>query len=248
MLELQEAPENMLLCPTEVRHLGTTGRPAEHRDKAHDQKFAKVMTRVVGPGIGDVIEGGEEDIHAGNGLQEGRSPLQNPSPRKPQDPSGKVSFQTRFPCHRIIDLYLVVAQGRHEHQIRVTLLQRNPMACPVSWSIADTRYGGSMERVIDRFKTVLKALMVIMTSTTTSLADMSNRCQVSEDPEYIARFKAAYLEFTGGAQFGDHPIHVLDCGYLLIIEEPLPPRTFGSNTAYLFVKEGFHFITAIMFD
>ena len=104
-----------------------------------------------------------------------------------------------------------------------------------------------MERVIDRFKTMLIALMVITTSTATSLADVSNRCQVSEDPEYVARFKAAYLEFTGGATFGDDPIHVLDCGYLLIIEDPLPPRTFGSNKAYLFVKEGFEFISMIMF-
>ena len=76
MFEFQEVPENMLFCPAEVRHFGTTGRPTKHRDKPHDQQFAKVMPRVVGPGVGDVIEGGEKEIHAGNGLQKG-----DPHPR-----------------------------------------------------------------------------------------------------------------------------------------------------------------------
>ena len=71
MPELQEASENMLFYSAEIRHLGTTGCPAEHRDKAHDQKFAKVVTRVVGPGIGDEIESSEENVHAGKGLQKG---------------------------------------------------------------------------------------------------------------------------------------------------------------------------------
>jgi hypothetical protein len=69
MPELQEAPENMLFCSPEGCHLGAVGREAEHGDKAHDKQFAKVVTRVVGPGIGDVVEGGEKDVHAGNGLQ-----------------------------------------------------------------------------------------------------------------------------------------------------------------------------------
>ena len=76
MPELQEAPENIRFCPTETCHPGTAGRPAENCDKAYDQQFAKVVPRVVGAGIGDVIEGGEEDIHAGNGLQKG-----DPHPR-----------------------------------------------------------------------------------------------------------------------------------------------------------------------
>ena len=50
--------------------------PSEHRDEAYDQQFAKVVPRPVGAGIGDVIEGGEEDIHTGNGLQKG-----DPHPR-----------------------------------------------------------------------------------------------------------------------------------------------------------------------
>jgi|GEM_PF-4994841 len=69
MPELQEAPENMLFCSPERCHLGAGDREAEHGDKAHDKQFAKVVTRVVGPGIGDVVEGGEKDVHAGNGLQ-----------------------------------------------------------------------------------------------------------------------------------------------------------------------------------
>ena len=76
MFEFQEAAQNRLFCPTEVCHIGTTGRSAEHRDKACDQQFAKVMSRVVSPGIGDVIEGGKENVHVGNGLHKG-----DPRPR-----------------------------------------------------------------------------------------------------------------------------------------------------------------------
>ena len=76
MPELQEVSENMLFCPTEVCHLGTVCCPAENRDEAYDQQFAKVVARVVGTRIGDVIEGGEENVHAGNGLQKG-----DPHPR-----------------------------------------------------------------------------------------------------------------------------------------------------------------------
>ena len=68
MLEIQEAPENMHLCSPETRHLGTIDSPAEPGCETHDQQFAKHVTRGVGPGIRDVIEGGEEDVHAGNGL------------------------------------------------------------------------------------------------------------------------------------------------------------------------------------
>ena len=75
----QEVSENMLLCSPEVCHLSTTGCPAENCDKAYDQKFAKVMPRVVSTRIGDVIKGGKEDVHAGNRLQKGdRSPRIQP--------------------------------------------------------------------------------------------------------------------------------------------------------------------------
>ena len=43
--------------------------------EACDQPFAKIVTRGVGPGIGDVIAGGEEAVDVGNGLRNG-----DPSP------------------------------------------------------------------------------------------------------------------------------------------------------------------------
>ena len=94
MRELQEASENMLFCPTEVCHPGTTGRPAECRDEAHDQQFAKVVTRGISTRIGDVIEGGAENVDAGNGLRKGDRrpgihPTQTARPLgSPQIPNG----------------------------------------------------------------------------------------------------------------------------------------------------------------
>ena len=76
MPELQEVSETMFLCATEVCHPGTAGRPAKNCDKGYDQQFAKVLPRDVDTGIWDVIEGGEEDIQVGNGLQKG-----DPHPR-----------------------------------------------------------------------------------------------------------------------------------------------------------------------
>jgi hypothetical protein len=63
----------MLFCPAEGCHLGAVGCSAEHSNKAHDQQFAKVVTCIVSPGIGNLVEGGEKDVHAGNGLQKGVS-------------------------------------------------------------------------------------------------------------------------------------------------------------------------------
>ena len=93
MPELQEVSKNMFFCATEVYCLGTTGRPAKNCNKAYDQQFAKVVPRVVGTGIWDVIEGGEEDVHVGNGLQKGDpDPRIHPAqdrkpPRSPQIPN-----------------------------------------------------------------------------------------------------------------------------------------------------------------
>ena len=85
--ELQEAPENMLLCPAEGCHLGAVRRPAEHRDKAHHKQFTQVVARIVGPGIVDVIEGGEKDVHAGEREPpEGRFLPKNPFRPRPQAP------------------------------------------------------------------------------------------------------------------------------------------------------------------
>ena len=44
MPEFQEVSENMLFCATKVRHLGTAGRPTEHRDEAYDQQFNTIYT------------------------------------------------------------------------------------------------------------------------------------------------------------------------------------------------------------
>ena len=55
--------------------------PCQAVDKTHDQQFAEVMTGVAGPGIGNIIEGGEESFHVGLKLQRGCSPLKNPSIR-----------------------------------------------------------------------------------------------------------------------------------------------------------------------
>jgi len=52
MSELQEASENMLFCPAERGHPGAVDRAAKRGGKAHDQLFAKVVTRIVCPGIG----------------------------------------------------------------------------------------------------------------------------------------------------------------------------------------------------
>ena len=84
MLEFREAPKNMLLCPAEVCHLGATGRPAEHRDEGHHKQCAEVGTRIVCPGIGHLVESGNKDVHAGNGLRKSVScpRIQPPEIRK----------------------------------------------------------------------------------------------------------------------------------------------------------------------
>jgi hypothetical protein len=50
---LQEAPENMLFCPTKICHLSIAACPAQNRDKACDLQVAKVMPRVVCTRIAD---------------------------------------------------------------------------------------------------------------------------------------------------------------------------------------------------
>jgi hypothetical protein len=100
-------------------------------------------------------------------------------------------------------------------------------------------FAGSSVVTMGRCRTGLAALLVLVLSTSAPSADVRTRCQVTEDPEYVLRFKAAYREFTGGREFGDHLIHILDCEYLLIVEVPLPPLAFGSDVVYLFWKEGF---------
>lgn len=69
MPELQEVPEEAFFRAAKGRHLGAGRRAAEHRDEGDDEQLAKVVARIVGAGIGDVIEGGEEDVHGGSGLR-----------------------------------------------------------------------------------------------------------------------------------------------------------------------------------
>jgi len=50
MPEFQEASENMIFCPAKVRHLGATGRPAEHRDESHHKQHGDGMEAEVTAG------------------------------------------------------------------------------------------------------------------------------------------------------------------------------------------------------
>jgi hypothetical protein len=136
---LQEAPENMLFCPTKLCHLSTAACPAENRDEACDQQVAKVMPRVVCTRIGDVIEGGEENVRAGNGLRKGASPPRNPSPRKPQEPSDQAKSQTRFPCGFLQDrpdkanervIKIIMFKGIAANDPRPPIVFFSVRACP----------------------------------------------------------------------------------------------------------------------
>ncbi|MDD7974006.1 hypothetical protein [Roseinatronobacter alkalisoli] len=105
-----------------------------------------------------------------------------------------------------------------------------------------------MAPAIGKLWAVLFGSMALTMLTTSSIADISDRCKVSDDPEYVSRFKAAHRKFTDGAEIGDNPVNVLDCGYLLIIETPKPPRAFGSDAVYLFWKDGFQFIAVTLLN
>lgn len=65
MLQVQEVPEQAFLRPPEYGHSGAGCCPAEHRDEGGDEKFAEVVARVVGTRIGNVVEGGQEEMHGG---------------------------------------------------------------------------------------------------------------------------------------------------------------------------------------
>ena len=92
MLELQEAVENTLFRPTKGGHLGTASRAAEHGNEGYDEKLSKVVLRVLGARIRNVIEGGKEDVHGGSGLQE-----MNPTSRIDPALSHK-RFRSRRQC------------------------------------------------------------------------------------------------------------------------------------------------------
>lgn len=50
VLELEETPENALLCAPEGRHLGAGGCAAKDGYKGDDQQLTQVMSRVLGTG------------------------------------------------------------------------------------------------------------------------------------------------------------------------------------------------------
>ncbi len=85
MLQVQEVPEKAFLFPAERRHSGAGRCSAQHRDEGDDEQLAEVMARVVSPRIGDVIEGGKEDLHGGGAAPGIESALQNPFRRPPQE-------------------------------------------------------------------------------------------------------------------------------------------------------------------
>ena len=47
---------------------------AQHRNEGDDEQLVQVMPGIVRAWIGDVAEGGEEDVHAKYGLREGNPP------------------------------------------------------------------------------------------------------------------------------------------------------------------------------
>ena len=98
MLELQEVPENTFFRSAERRHLGAGRRAAEHRHEGDDTQLAKVVPGVPGAGIGDVLEGGQEQMHGGDGLPETTPPSRiHPAPKRKERRSGRRGHM-RFPC------------------------------------------------------------------------------------------------------------------------------------------------------
>ena len=97
MLELEEVSENAFFRPTESCHLGTRRRAAEHRHERDDEQLAEVMSGVLGAGIGDVLEGGQEQVHGVDGLP-GTSPPSriHPALSRKVRHSGRKSHM-RFP-------------------------------------------------------------------------------------------------------------------------------------------------------
>jgi len=56
----------MLFYHAEGCHLRAVGCSAGHSSKAHDEQSVKIVTRIVSPGIGNLVKGGEKDVHADN--------------------------------------------------------------------------------------------------------------------------------------------------------------------------------------
>ena len=97
VLELQEVPENAFLCATKGGHFGAGRRTAEDGNERDNQKLAEVMPGVLGAGIRDVVEGGEKDMHGGDGLRGMSFPTQNPSRARQQEGKLRASKPTAIP-------------------------------------------------------------------------------------------------------------------------------------------------------
>lgn len=69
MPELQEVPENAFFRPTKGGHLGAGCRAAEHRNEGGDKQLTKIVPAVPGARIRDIFEGGQDQMHGGEGLQ-----------------------------------------------------------------------------------------------------------------------------------------------------------------------------------
>ena len=97
VLQFQEASEKAFFCAPEGSHLGAAGGATKHRDEGDDKKLPKLMARIAGARVGDVVEGGEEDLHEGTGLQN-----MNPQSRidagfMRKGTGSRPQFQMRFP-------------------------------------------------------------------------------------------------------------------------------------------------------
>jgi len=72
----------MLFCPAEVSYPGADDGPAERGNEAHDKRFAKVVTRIAGPQIATIVDGGENDVHTRTGFRRAIAARESTPPQK----------------------------------------------------------------------------------------------------------------------------------------------------------------------
>jgi hypothetical protein len=68
VLQPEEVPENALFCASERSHLSAGTRPAQHRYEGDYKQLTKIIARVTGARVGDIFEGGQENLHAGGSM------------------------------------------------------------------------------------------------------------------------------------------------------------------------------------
>ena len=71
--------------------------PAEDRNERDHQQLPQIMPSVLGAGIRDVVEGGKEDVHGGDGLRRMSCPTQTPSRARQQEGQCRASKPTAIP-------------------------------------------------------------------------------------------------------------------------------------------------------